>query len=181
MSSLVIFKCPTPDYAGSLTCLLTLCRLVRNRESASQSRERKKQRMQDMEQRCAGLEEQVRALSRAVTATALENAALREELARQQMYHYPPTTAPVPGRSRGRGAKKSNGTEPAVLSSGTCVTQRKDRSPSVDSAGRMSVSRKAVLQVDARMAQLVQAVGGTVIRLADLPQSQTLVAASATH
>ncbi|GAQ78630.1 Basic region leucin zipper containing protein [Klebsormidium nitens] len=92
-------------------------RLVRNRESASQSRERKKQRMQDMEQRCASLEEQVRSLSRAVTATALENAALREELARRQMYHFPPAAATAPGRSRGRGAKKSNGTEPAVLSS----------------------------------------------------------------
>lgn len=138
-----------------------------------------------MEQRCAGLEEQVRALSRAVTATALENAALREELARQQMYHYPPAAAPAPGRSRGRGAKKSNGTEPAVLSSGTCVTRGKARSLSVESAGRMSApalaARKAVLQVDARMAQLVQAVGGTVIRLADLPQSQTSVTASATH
>jgi len=94
-------------------------RLVRNRESASQSRERKKQRMLDMEQRCASLEDQVKALSRAVTATALENAALREELARQQMYRYSSTvmTTPATGRSRARGAKKGTGTEPAVLSS----------------------------------------------------------------
>lgn len=170
-------------------------RLVRNRESASQSRERKKQRMADMEQRCAGLEEQVRALSRAVTATALENAALREELARQQMYHYPSAVAAAPGRSRGRGAKKSNGTEPAVLSSGTCATRRKDMLSSVispervgskvgadtRSSGPMLASRQAVLKVDARMAQLVQAVGGTVVRLADLPPLKPPRAASATH
>lgn len=162
---------------------LSNCRSVGSRESASQSRERKKQRMLDMEQRCASLEDQVKALSRAVTATALENAALREELARQQMYRYSSTvmTTPATGRSRARGAKKGTGTEPAVLSSGTCVPLCKDGSPSVGPETRArrkgpvtgrSVSlaaTKACMPVKARMAQLVQAVGGTVIRLADLP------------
>jgi hypothetical protein len=57
-------------------------RLLRNRESASQSRARKKSYVKDLEVRCRMLENHVSQLQRAMTVSAMENMALRQELVR---------------------------------------------------------------------------------------------------
>lgn len=80
-------------------------RLLRNRRSALQSRQRRKQYMQEVEQRCRVLEAQVGHMRQIVAMTALENGALRDEVARlqqtlfqqpqQNQYKHPEQVQPV--------------------------------------------------------------------------------------
>jgi hypothetical protein len=57
-------------------------RLLRNRESASQSRARKKSYVKSLELKCRMMENHVSQLQRAMTASSMENTALRQELVR---------------------------------------------------------------------------------------------------
>eukprot|EP00897_Mesotaenium_endlicherianum_P000887 jgi/Mesen1/1079/ME000123S00246 len=122
-------------------------RLIRNRESACQSRLRRKSYMADMEGKCAFLESQVKHLQQAASLQIMENAHLRQELARvQHLFGHavapappPPGGAPVPpgapaggnaepktrtktkthARTSGqkKGGKSGSVAEPAVLES----------------------------------------------------------------
>jgi hypothetical protein len=79
-------------------------RLMRNRESATQSRLRKKSYIKELEAKCRAMESQMSMLHQTVAFTSAQNAALREELA-----HY---------RSLKGNGSKSGVMEPAALPSG---------------------------------------------------------------
>lgn len=82
--------------------LSTLVRLEKNRESASQSRARKKSYVKDLEVKCRMLEAHVAQLQRAVSVTSMENSALKGELVRVK---------------KPKDGVKSGVAEPAVLES----------------------------------------------------------------
>lgn len=75
---------------------------MRNRESASESRSRKKDYLKELESRCRYLEDHCTNLQQVVHHTAMENLALKNELARAKNY-----TGTVCGEA-----------EPAALESG---------------------------------------------------------------
>ncbi|KAK9832201.1 hypothetical protein WJX74_002645 [Apatococcus lobatus] len=72
-------------------------RMQRNRESAHQSRQRKKMQVEELSQRCDGLQQQNTYLSGMVTQLTAENAALRHQLAGVgQAPAVPPAPAGMP-------------------------------------------------------------------------------------
>lgn len=77
---------------------------MRNRESATQSRLRKKAYIKELEAKCRAMESQMSMLHQTVACTSAQNAALREELA-----HY---------RCQKGNGPKSGAMEPAALPSG---------------------------------------------------------------
>eukprot|EP00850_Spirogloea_muscicola_P007605 SM000039S14435 [mRNA] locus=s39:163352:165726:+ [translate_table: standard] len=102
-------------------------RLVRNRESALQSRQRRKSYVRELEGRCALLERQLGHLQQCVSVTAAENHAMQAEL--QRLAHlrtgvFHKNAQPLPHAPHGAGQPSEKSTvigdtpaEPAVLES----------------------------------------------------------------
>ncbi|CAI5474070.1 unnamed protein product [Closterium sp. Yama58-4] len=125
-------------------------RLMRNRQSALQSRQRRKSYVSELEGRCAALQATIGQLRQVVAVTAYENGALRDELARlHQMWAAGASTAGAMGVAGVAGVGAAGGTSSEEMRGEEEVEEGKREGGSVSGGGvRADGAEPAVLESD---------------------------------
>eukprot|EP00475_Leptophrys_vorax_P022168 TRINITY_DN3015_c0_g1_i1.p1 TRINITY_DN3015_c0_g1~~TRINITY_DN3015_c0_g1_i1.p1 ORF type:complete len:901 (-),score=-7.32 TRINITY_DN3015_c0_g1_i1:1100-3523(-) len=119
-------------------------RLMRNRQSALLSRQRRKSYVSELEGRCAALQATIGQLRQVVAVTALENGALRDELARLHAMW----TAPAPAGAAAAAVVgvAGGGGGDVVEAEGTSGGRKEDGKAVVGGDARCDVAEPAVLE-----------------------------------